>query len=130
MRQHALNVLKQAVSEYALARLAWSVIDLAIEAIRHGRVRLAVIADDAFQYLDKREAALIIKGMLEIHPPEHYEKIVAMAATSEGLSRSEIGRHNQPPPEKDLELCIGKDVAWQTPIHKEAVRQTLREASA
>jgi hypothetical protein len=95
LRQHALNVLKQAASEYALARLAWSVIDLAIEAIRHGRGRLAVIVDDAFQYLDKREAALIIKGMLELieHPPEHYEKIVAIAATSEGLSRSEIGRH-------------------------------------
>jgi len=47
---------------YALARLAWSVIDLAIEAIRRGRGRLAVIVDDAFQYLDKREAALIIKA--------------------------------------------------------------------
>ncbi|PLC61197.1 AAA family ATPase, partial [Vulcanisaeta sp. EB80] len=95
LRQHALNVLKQAASEYALAKLAWSVIDLAIEAIKHGRGRLAVIVDDAFQYLDKREAALIIKGMLELieHPPEHYEKIVAIAATSEGLSREEIGRH-------------------------------------
>jgi hypothetical protein len=82
--------------------------------------------------LRQHALALIIKGMLKIieHPPEHYEKIVAMAATSEGLSRSEIGRHNQPPPEKDLELCIGKDVAWQTPIHREAVRQALREASA
>ncbi|MFP3485588.1 MAG: ATP-binding protein [Vulcanisaeta sp.] len=250
LRQHALNVLKQAASEYALARLAWSVIDLAIEAIRHGRGRLAVIVDDAFQYLDKREAALIIKGMLELieHPPEHYEKIVAIAATSEGLSRSEIGRHrwsiimpmwnmpregfeqlyeripgnkppfeevwrltggnpgmlsklylanwdedavvaqltrekdltpgfvarwrdwlekavedpealwspdapeelikqlvernlivynmyerkqvfwiDQPPPEKDPELGIGKNVAWQTPIHREAVRRALEE---
>jgi len=211
---------------------------------------LAVIVDDAFQYLDKREAALIIKGMLELieHPPEHYEKIVAIAATSEGLSREEIGRHrwsiimpmwnmpkegfeqlyeelpepkpsfddvwrltggnpdmlsklylanwdkdavvaqlikekkltpdfiarwrdwlekivddpealwssdapeelirqlvernlivyniyernqvfwiDQPPPEKDPELGIGKDVARQTPIHREAVKQALKE---
>jgi len=43
LRQHALNVLKQAASEYALAKLAWSVIDLAIEAIKHGRGRLAVL---------------------------------------------------------------------------------------
>jgi hypothetical protein len=250
LRQHALNVLKQAASEYALARLAWSVIDLAIEAIKHGRGRLAVIVDDAFQYLDKREAALIIKGMLELieHPPEHYEKIVAIAATSEGLSREEIGRHlwahltpmwnmpkegfrqlyeelpgpkppfdnvwrltsgnprvlsklylanwdkdtvvaqlikekrltpdfiarwrgwlekivndpealwspdvpeelirqlvernlivyniyerkqvswiDQPPPERDPELGIGKNVAWQTPLHREAVRRALEE---
>jgi len=252
LRQHALNVLKQAASEYALAKLAWSVIDLAIEAIKHGRGRLAVIVDDAFQYLDKREAALIIKGMLELieHPPEHYEKIVAIAATSEGLSREEIGRHlwahltpmwnmpkegfrqlyeelpgskppfddvwrltggnprvlaelygsgwrtedvvkrlidskylttdtirkwrnwlteaiedpdrlwgkdapedllrwlveknlviynmhhrepqfwiDEPPPERDPELGIGRDVAWQTPIHREAVRRVLKEVS-
>jgi len=211
---------------------------------------LAVIVDDAFQYLDKREAALIIKGMLELieHPPEHYEKIVAIAATSEGLSREEIGRHrwsiimpmwnmpregfeqlyeelpgskpsfedvwrttggnpgmlsrlyltgwdsdalvtqlirekgltpgfivrwrgwlekivndpealwspdvpeelirqlvernlivyniyerkqvfwiDQPPPERDPELGIGKNVAWQTPLHREAVRRALEE---
>jgi KaiC/GvpD/RAD55 family RecA-like ATPase len=250
LRQHALDILKQAASEYALAKLAWSVIDLAIEAIRHGRGRLAVIVDDAFQYLDKREAALIIKGMLELieHPPEHYEKIVILIATSEGLSRSEIGHHrwahimpmwnmpregfqqlyekvpgpkppfnevwkwaggnpnvlrelymagwsrdavvaqlirekrltpgfiarwrvwlekvvndpealwspdvpeelirqlvernlivyniyereqifwiDQPPPERDPELGIGKDVAWQTPIHREVVKQALKE---
>ena len=117
LRQHALNVLKQAASEYALAKLAWSVIDLAIEAIRHGRGRLAVIVDDAFQYLDKREAALIIKGMLELieHPPEHYEKIVAIAATSEGLSREEIGRH----------LWAHLTPMWNMP--KEGFRQLYEE---
>jgi len=32
-----------------------------------------------------------------------------------------------PPPERDPELGIGKNVAWQTPIHREAVRWALRE---
>jgi hypothetical protein len=32
-----------------------------------------------------------------------------------------------PPPERDPELGIGKNAAWQTPIHREAVRWTLRE---
>jgi len=32
---------------------------------------------------------------------------------------------DQPPPEKDPELGIGKRVAWQSPIHREAVRQAL-----
>jgi hypothetical protein len=32
-----------------------------------------------------------------------------------------------PPPERDSELGIGKNVAWQTPIHREAVRRALRE---
>ena len=30
-----------------------------------------------------------------------------------------------PPPEKDLELGIGRYYAWQTPIHKEAVRKAM-----
>ncbi len=34
-----------------------------------------------------------------------------------------------PPPERDLELGIGKYVAWQTPIHREAVRRALEESA-
>jgi len=30
-----------------------------------------------------------------------------------------------PPPEKDLELGIGRYIAWQTPLHREAVRRAL-----
>ncbi|MEM1597640.1 MAG: ATP-binding protein [Pyrobaculum sp.] len=32
---------------------------------------------------------------------------------------------DQPPAEKDLELGIGRYVAWQTPLHREAVRKAL-----
>ena len=32
---------------------------------------------------------------------------------------------DEPPPEKDLELGIGRYVAWQTPLHREAVRVAL-----
>jgi hypothetical protein len=32
---------------------------------------------------------------------------------------------DQPPPERDLELGIGKHVAWQTPLHREAVRRAM-----
>jgi len=31
-----------------------------------------------------------------------------------------------PPPERDVELGIGRYVAWQTPLHREAVRRALR----
>jgi len=34
---------------------------------------------------------------------------------------------DQPPPEKDLEIGVGKRVAWQTPLHREAVRRALEE---
>ncbi|MEM1598879.1 MAG: ATP-binding protein [Pyrobaculum sp.] len=32
---------------------------------------------------------------------------------------------DQPPPEKDPELGVGKFYAWQTPLHREAVRRAL-----
>jgi hypothetical protein len=32
---------------------------------------------------------------------------------------------DEPPPERDPVLGIGKHVAWQTPLHREAVRRTL-----
>jgi hypothetical protein len=34
---------------------------------------------------------------------------------------------DQPPPQKDPELGIGKRVAWQTPLHREAVKRALKE---
>jgi len=33
-----------------------------------------------------------------------------------------------PPPEKDPVLGIGKEYAWQTPLHREAVRRALQQA--
>ncbi len=36
---------------------------------------------------------------------------------------------DQPPPEKDEKLGIGKYVAWQTPIHRETVRKALEEST-
>jgi len=35
---------------------------------------------------------------------------------------------DQPPPKRDLELGVGENVAWQTPIHREAVRRALQGA--
>jgi hypothetical protein len=95
VKQAILDRLKQASTEHEFARLVWLVIDVAVEALKHRRRRLAVVVDDAFQYLSPREAAAIVKGLLEIieHPEESYEKIVAIVATSEGLSRFEIGKH-------------------------------------
>jgi len=89
------ELLKQALSEHELAKLIWIAIDVARDALKFGRRRLAVIVDDAFQFTGAHTASLFVKGLLELieHPDEEYEKIVAIAATSEGFSRREIGRH-------------------------------------
>jgi hypothetical protein len=39
--------------------------------------------------------------------------------------RQQIFWVDTPPPERDPELGIGKNVAWQTPIHREAVKRVL-----
>jgi hypothetical protein len=213
------------------------------------------VADDVFQAIGLSQAAGYVKGLLNTieHPLHDYEKMVVLVATSEGVSRSEIGRHlwaeilpmwnmgregfeqlyrqipepkpsfeetwrltggnprllaqlyeaeweprkvvealterkklvplagslspeerewlleavedpdtllareriplmdklvelnlvvdsvprreswlwiDEPPPEKDPKLGIGKRVAWQTPMHREAVRRALEEAAA
>jgi len=91
----ALELLRKAASIDALASLVSSVIYIAREAVKLGRKKVAVIVDDTFQYVSDREAAFAVKGLLELieHPPGSYESVVAIAATSEGLSRREIGRH-------------------------------------
>jgi hypothetical protein len=235
------------VAQIKLANLA---IDLIKELIKRGKKRVAVLVDEAFQAVGVEKAGLYVKSLLALieYPPGDYERIVAVAATSEGVSRREIGRHrwslampmwnmsregfrqlydkvpgpkppfeeawrwaggnpdvlsklytanwdkdavvtwlirekgltpefvarwrgwlervvedpealwspdapeelirqlvernlilyniyereqmfwvDAPPPERDLELGVGRDVAWQTPLHREAVRRALEE---
>jgi len=59
------------------------------------RRKVAVLVDDAFQAIGLDKAAMYVKSLLGLteYPPEGCEKVVAIATTSEGLSRREIGRH-------------------------------------
>jgi len=95
LRRKALEVVREASSELALAKMVWRVVDLALEALRLGRKRLAVVVDDAFHLIGARESSLLVKGLLELieYPPANYESLVVIAATSEGFSRREIGKH-------------------------------------
>jgi hypothetical protein len=34
---------------------------------------------------------------------------------------------DEPPPERDPDIGVGRYVAWQTPLHREAVRRALGE---
>jgi hypothetical protein len=55
-------------------------------------------------------------------------KLVEMNVVAEVMGRYEYLWVDEPPPERDPELGVGRNVAWQTPIHREAVRRALREA--
>ncbi|AAL62768.1 MAG: ATP-binding protein [Pyrobaculum sp.] len=80
------------VAEIKLASL---VIDLADELIRRRKRKIAILADDVFQAIGLGEAAKYVKALLGIieYPPRSVEAIVVVVATSEGVTRREIGRH-------------------------------------
>jgi hypothetical protein len=81
------------IAEVKLATLAIDAVKWLIS--RWGRGRVAVLVDDVFQAIGIDKAAKYVKALLGLveYPPEGYEKIVVIAATSEGVSRWEIGRH-------------------------------------
>jgi hypothetical protein len=252
--EEVVSRLSEAVADAtgsAPARLADLVVYLANQLLRRWkRRRVAVLVDEVFQAIGLDRAESYVKALLNTieYPPEPYERIVVIAATSEGFSRWRVGRHlwawvrpmwnmpregfeelyeripgpkpgfddvwrltggnprmlsvlyragwsvdsvvediarsravtrdfvrrwrryledavedpdalmegdvpeelkhtliernliiydlysrnpelwvDEPPPEKDPELGVGRYVAWQTPIHREAIRRALRE---
>jgi hypothetical protein len=253
IREAFLEFARRALAEDALSRIAWALFDFVRDLLKVRKAKVAIIADDVFQAIGSRYAAAYVKGLLNMieHPQYSYERMVVIVATSEGVSRAEIGRHrwanimpmwnmskegfeqlhrqipdpkpgfeevwritggnpgmlaklyqarwgvdeaiksiitskkldtfiltlsaeerrwlleavedpdtllakerlplmrklvelnlivdsityrdselwiDQPPPQRDLELGIGKHIAWQTPLHREAVRKALQES--
>jgi len=90
-----LDLARQTLADEKWGRIALAVFDLVRELLRRRKRRVAVIADDVFQAIGLDNAAAYVKGLLNMieHPVYDYEKIVILIATSEDLSRSEIGRH-------------------------------------
>jgi len=84
------------VSGLAQLKLAYLAVDLAKELIgRWGKKKVAVLVDEVFQAVGLDKAGIYVKSLLNLieYPPRSYEKIVAIAVTSEGVTREEIGRH-------------------------------------
>jgi len=82
------------VAQLKLATLA---IDLARELLgRWRKRRIAVLVDEVFQAVGVDLAEVYVKSLLNLieHPPGSYENIVVVMTTSEGLTRSRIGRHS------------------------------------
>jgi hypothetical protein len=84
------------VSGLAQLKLAYLAVDLAKELIgRWGKKKVAVLVDEVFQAVGLDKAGIYVKSLLNLieYPPRSYEKIVVLVATSEGVTREEIGRH-------------------------------------
>jgi len=54
-----------------------------------------VMADDVFQAIGLDAVAAYVKALLNLieYPASRYERMVVLVATSEGVSRREVGRH-------------------------------------
>ncbi len=87
--------VERALSENALGRIIWAAIDFVRKLLKARRAKIAVIADDVFQAIGLDKAAAYVKALLNLIecPDSRYENIVVLVATSEGVSRREIGRH-------------------------------------
>ncbi|MGC9147780.1 MAG: ATP-binding protein, partial [Infirmifilum sp.] len=96
LREEFLKLVKEAISQSAIARIAWIAYSIVTDLIKLTRGKVAILVDDAFQVIGIRESAMYVKALLNLieYPPEHYERIVTIAATSEGVSLREIGRHS------------------------------------
>jgi len=87
-----LDLVRRTLEDEGWGRLAMAVFDFTREVLR--RRKVAVIAGDVFQAIGLDKAAYV-KGLLNMieHPQCKYENMVVLVATSEGVSRREIGRH-------------------------------------
>jgi hypothetical protein len=89
------ELVRKTLEDERWGRLALAVFDLARAILKRRRRKIAIIADDVFQAIGLDKAAAYVKGLLNMieHPVYRYENIVVLVATSEGVSRREIGRH-------------------------------------
>ncbi len=90
-----VDLVRKTLEDERWGRLALAVFDLTREILKKRRRKIAIIVDDVFQVIGLDKAAAYVKGLLNMieHPVYRYEKIVVLVATSEGVSREEIGRH-------------------------------------
>jgi Archaeal ATPase. len=91
-----MDFVEKALAENAVGRVVWAVFDFTRKILSIRRSRVAVVVDDAFQVIGVDKAAAYVKGLLNMieHPVYDYDRMVVLVATSEGLSRDEIGRHS------------------------------------
>jgi len=69
----------------------------------------------------------LMKRLRERPAQELERKLIQLNLVMHMHDRDEHLWIDQPPPEKDLEAGIGRFYAWQTPLHREAVKRALEQ---
>jgi len=95
IREIVEEVLKAFPDPYSkIVDVAITIAGRVMRRIRKPRV--AVLMDDIFQAIGLDKAEIYTKILLNLieYPPEEYERIVVIVASSEGVTWERIGRHN------------------------------------
>ncbi len=66
LRNELFRLVQEAISQNALARIAWIAYNVINELIRARRGRVAILADDVFQVIGVRESAMYVKALLNL----------------------------------------------------------------
>ena len=92
--KHLLSEIPKPIG--SAIRLIDAAIEILYKAIRREiKRKIALLADDVFQAIGLDQAEVLVKRLLNMieYPAIDYEKIVVLVASSEGVTKSRIGRH-------------------------------------
>lgn len=73
---------------------------------------------------------VLLELLRESEDKEGISKLIDMLIERNLIMRlrsRDFGWIDAPPPERDPEIGVGRHIAWQTPLHREAVKKTLAE---
>ncbi len=116
-----------------LFELGWSA-DSLVEGITVAKNLAKAVARLSGEEIGLLEEALsdpdtIFRKLREEAAQSLLNKLIELNLVVEVLDRDSQFWIDDPPPERDLELGIGRFIAWQTPLHREAVRRALEGLS-
>ena len=116
-----------------LFKADWNTATIVEEIIRGRRLdrlaatltdREAEILEEAIENPDR-----LFERLGEPEAQKLERRLVELNMIAEVWDRSEHLWFDEPPPERDPGLGIGRFYAWQTPLHREAVKRALEETS-
>jgi len=108
----------------------WKLDDVVVDFIRGRKLRpfIAALSENERRILEEavNDPDVIFERLREPEAQQLERKLVELNLMIEVWERDEFGWIDIPPPERDPELGVGRYIAWQTPLHREAIRRALK----
>jgi molybdopterin-guanine dinucleotide biosynthesis protein len=106
----------------------WDVNEIINDVIDRKRLEIFIRSLDDHDIDRLHEATIDPDVLFEKEGLQLLHKLVEMNLIIDDLPERDVKRWiDLPPSRKDLEIGVGEEVAWQTPIYREAVKMTLKK---